>query len=145
MTNSFRLSSTILSILVLPILVVGLAIAGLWLSGCGSDGDSKQGEQSAIATSTVRAEREHRQASIMQKQGQARQQGDQPAVDPEREGADAVMADELQPDQSDAADADAIRIPTEIDFGHRAGLPFARNVVGDPDAPVLLVEYSDFQ
>ena len=32
-----------------------------------------------------------------------------------------------------------------IDFGHRQGLPFARNVVGEPDAPVLIVEYSDFQ
>ena len=32
-----------------------------------------------------------------------------------------------------------------IDFGHRQGLPFQRNVVGDPDAPVLIVEYSDFQ
>ena len=32
-----------------------------------------------------------------------------------------------------------------IDFGHRAGLPFTRNVVGDLDAPVLIVEYSDFQ
>ena len=32
-----------------------------------------------------------------------------------------------------------------IDFGHRQGLPFTRNVVGDPDAPVLIVEYSDFQ
>jgi len=32
-----------------------------------------------------------------------------------------------------------------IDFGHREGLPFTRNVVGDPDAPVLIVEYSDFQ
>ena len=32
-----------------------------------------------------------------------------------------------------------------IAFGHREGLPFARNVVGDPEAPVLIVEYSDFQ
>ena len=32
-----------------------------------------------------------------------------------------------------------------IDFGHREGLPFTRNVLGDPDAPVLIVEYSDFQ
>ncbi len=27
----------------------------------------------------------------------------------------------------------------------RAGVAAARNVVGDPDAPVLIVEYSDFQ
>ena len=28
---------------------------------------------------------------------------------------------------------------------HRIGLPTSRNVVGDPDAPVVIVEYSDFQ
>lgn len=27
----------------------------------------------------------------------------------------------------------------------RAGLMISRNVVGDPEAPVLIVEYSDFQ
>ena len=29
--------------------------------------------------------------------------------------------------------------------GRRAGVAMARNVVGDPEAPVLIVEYSDFQ
>ena len=32
-----------------------------------------------------------------------------------------------------------------IDFGHREGLPYLRNSVGDPEAPVVIVEYSDFQ
>ncbi len=35
--------------------------------------------------------------------------------------------------------------PGEIDFGHRRGLPFVRNVFGDPEAPVLITVYSDFQ
>ncbi len=65
---------------------------------------------------TPRSERQYRQASIMQQQ-------------------DAAVA------QSGIE----FDIPAEITFGHREGLPFTRNVVGDPDAPVLIVEYSDFQ
>ena len=68
---------------------------------------------------TPRSERQYRQASIMQQQ-------------------DAAVA------QSHGAGLE-FDIPAEITFGHREGLPFTRNVVGDPDAPVLIVEYSDFQ
>ena len=68
-----------------------------------------------VSTGTVRSERAAREASIMQQE----QGADQPA----EAGADSGV----------------------IAFGHREGLPFARNVVGDPDAPVLIVEYSDFQ
>ena len=31
-----------------------------------------------------------------------------------------------------------------IESGHRAGLVADRNVVGDPDAPIVITEYSDF-
>jgi len=68
-----------------------------------------------VSTGTVRSERADREASIMQQE----QGADQPA----EVGADSGV----------------------IAFGHREGLPFARNVVGDPEAPVLIVEYSDFQ
>ena len=68
-----------------------------------------------VSTGTVRSERADREASIMQQE----------------QGAD----------QSVEAGADS----GVIEFGHREGLPFARNVVGDPEAPVLIVEYSDFQ
>jgi len=68
-----------------------------------------------VSTGTVRSERTDREASIMQQE----QGADQPA----EAGADSGV----------------------IAFGHREGLPFARNVVGDPEAPVLIVEYSDFQ
>lgn len=72
--------------------------------------------QAQSADETVRSERQYRQASVLQQQD-----AEQTQVDVE------------------------IAIPSEIDFGHRAGLPFARNVVGDPEAPVLVIEYSDFQ
>lgn len=39
----------------------------------------------------------------------------------------------------------AERVEPRADGSHREGLPISRNVVGDPDAPVLIVEYSDFQ
>lgn len=68
-----------------------------------------------VSTGTVRSERTDREASIMQQE----QGADNPAEAGEESGV--------------------------IAFGHREGLPFARNVVGDPEAPVLIVEYSDFQ
>ena len=68
-----------------------------------------------VSTGTVRTERADREASVMQQEQGAEQPGDA--------GAEAGI----------------------IEFGHREGLPFARNVVGDPEAPVLIVEYSDFQ
>lgn len=45
-----------------------------------------------------------------------------------------------QEQQTVAAEQDA---PAAND--PRAGLMISRNVVGDPEAPVLIVEYSDFQ
>lgn len=44
--------------------------------------------------------------------------------------------------QQEGREADQLGV---IDFGHREGLPFLRNSVGDPEAPVVIVEYSDFQ
>ena len=37
------------------------------------------------------------------------------------------------------------RAERRSDGEHRRGLPISRNVIGDPQAPVLIVEYSDFQ
>ena len=78
-------------------------------------GSGGEGADEDVSTGTVRSERTDREASIMQQE--------QGAEQPE----DAGVASGF------------------IDFGHREGLPYTRNVVGDPDAPVLIVEYSDFQ
>ncbi|MXV80565.1 MAG: hypothetical protein F4X58_08410 [Chloroflexi bacterium] len=89
------------------------------IAGCGlllsACGSGDGDADEDVSTGTVRSERADREASIMQQE----QGADQPA----EAGADSGV----------------------IAFGHREGLPFARNVVGDPDAPVLIVEYSDFQ
>ena len=78
-------------------------------------GSGGQQADEDVSTGTVRSERADREASIMQQE----QAADQPAEARAEAGV--------------------------FDFGHREGLPFARNVVGDPEAPVLIVEYSDFQ
>ncbi len=106
-------------------LILGL---GLLLTACGSGGESDDQDSEQDSTGTVRSERSDRQASIMQQQGQV-------AAEAER-AADQV------------GDGEQVAGVTEvgaIDFGHRVGLPFLRNSVGDPDAPVVIVEYSDFQ
>ena len=75
----------------------------------------------------MRSERVERAATIMQQQqAQAAQQPTTSMT-------------------SETVEVDAAAQSGVIDFGHRAGLPFARNIVGDPEAPVLIVEYSDFQ
>ncbi len=103
------------------LLASGLAL-GVLLSACGSGGGPEQQDGEPVSTGTVRSEREGREASIMQQQESAAEAG--------------------QSEQAEPVDVDA---PGVIDFGHREGLPFTRNVVGDPEAPVLIVEYSDFQ
>ncbi len=96
---------------------------GLLLGACGSGGQDERQAQSA--DETVRSERQYRQASVLQQQD-----AEQPAQ--------MNQADQVEVEQE-------IAIPSEIDFGHREGLPFTRNIVGDPEAPVLVIEYSDFQ
>lgn len=106
-----------------------LAMAGLLLAACGSGDHAGQQDQSA--SDTVRSERQYRQASVLQQQD---------AEHPER-AEHAEQTEQMEQSQVDVE----IAVPSEIDFGHREGLPFTRNVVGDPDAPVLVIEYSDYQ
>ena len=110
--------------------VLGLA---LLLSACGSGGGAQQQHGQSLSNETPRSERAPRQATIMQQQEQAPAAADQPA-----------QSEQLDPSSEEPPGQESI-VGSQIDFGHRKGLAFNRNVVGDPDAPVLIVEYSDFQ
>ena len=84
-------------------------------AACGSGGQQADDDE---YTGTVRSNRQEREASVMQQQQDA--------------GVDSGIGD-------------GVEATGVIDFGHREGLAFLRNSVGDPEAPVLIVEYSDFQ
>ena len=110
---------------------------GALLAACGSGGAPGDDQAQPVSTETPRSERVEREASIMQQQQQA------PEASGETEEASADTTEEE--DEIPASSAAMVEQVGEIDFGHRKGLPFNRNVVGDPDAPVVIVEYSDFQ
>ena len=129
--------------------LVALAlVCGVLVSACGSGGDVANQSDQSTTTGTERSERAERQASIMQQQVQQVQQAQSTA---ETDSASETEQTE-QTDQTEQVDVSSDDAPDqratelgEIDFGHREGLPFIRNVVGDPEAPVVIVEYSDFQ
>lgn len=101
----------------LLLLVVGaLGLA----AGCGSGGSDAEPQPT-----TARAERDEREQM-------------EPVETEQGTGAVAESDDGEGGEQEGAA---ARRVADE----RRAGLMVARNVVGDPDAPVVIVEYSDFQ
>lgn len=115
-------------------LIAGL---GLLLTACGSGGESVDQDSEPASTGTVRSERADRQASIMQRQGQV-------AAEAERVPDQVGDGEQVDVSSDDGPVAGVTEVGA-IDFGHREGLPFLRNSVGDPDAPVVIVEYSDFQ
>ena len=138
-------------------LVTMLAVIGLLVSACGSGGESADPDDQSQATETPRSERVERQATVMQ-QNQSTEavtvqgQNAQDVEDADNQNRpqfgveDDVSQDEESDDtESSAPTTEASVSASVIDFGHREGLPFARNVVGDPEAPVLIIEYSDFQ
>ncbi len=115
--------------------VLGLAVAGvlaaLSASACGSQGDGEQPEQpvSYQAGATETTERPDRQSTVAAGQPDQAEQAEQSTIDSEQ--ADAEPEDD-----------GAVR---EVLRRHREGLQANRNVVGDPNAPITIVEYSDFQ
>ena len=75
-------------------------------------------------------------ASSAEEQGEAAAQQEEAAVDAEfeDESEQTITFDEQLAERVAAALA-----------AHRRGLAVERNVLGDPEAPVLIVEYGDFQ
>ncbi len=123
--------------------VIGAAL--LW-STCGSGGAPAVESGESVETGTPRSERVAREATIMQQQV-AEQVAVQQAESEAAPSAESEQVIEVESSSADGGGADDPELAAAglIDFGHREGLPFARNVVGDPDAPVVIVEYSDFQ
>ena len=135
-----------------------LAAVGLLAAAC-SGGDAPS------ATGTPSGEREQRAAAAVEQQAelqaepaaaQTQAEPAQQAVEqtaqqaaPVEQAEDAVEAVQAQfedeSEQTITFDEQAVERAVAALAAHRAGLEAARNVLGDPAAPVLIVEYGDFQ
>lgn len=113
-------------------LLVAVIGAGLLASACGSGDDVQPSD-------TATSPRETRQATVMQDQQTTAQDGAE-SVD------EQVTAQELQTqteEQPQDQDQQAIELPVD-NVGEHKGVRSQRNVLGEPDAPVLLEYYGDF-
>ncbi|MCY4618070.1 MAG: hypothetical protein OXD50_05880 [Chloroflexi bacterium] len=71
-------------------------------------------------------------------------EADEPAPPPEPETTPTPEEEPSTPDESDGEESSDEGASVErISGGHRDGLIVEGNIVGDPDAPVLIVEYGD--
>ncbi len=132
-------------------LVVGLTLIA---AGCGGDEPLAPG-------GTEVTERAERQATVVAAQQQTQQTQQVEAEAPaEQQAAEAEAPQQAQQQQaqseapSDVEDDSTETITldeTVIEAivanlaGHRAGVAVERSAIGDPDAPVVIVEYGDFQ
>ena len=131
-------------------LVVAVTLIG---AACGSDEPPAPG-------GTEITERADRQATVVAAQQQAQQQAQQaqqaaPEAAAEAEApqqaeqqqAESEAPGDVEDDSTDTITLDETVIEAIVArlAGHRAGLPVERSAIGDPDAPVVIVEYGDFQ
>ena len=136
--------------------VLLLIMSGVAAAACsGGDGPSAAG--------TPGGERGERDATVVEEQAESvavEQQQVSPEVEAEvveeaaqvEQAAEAAGAEEAIEAEVEDASEQTITFDEElverIAAGlaeHRAGLMVERNVLGDPAAPVLIVEYGDFQ
>ena len=120
-------------------LLIVLAAVGLFLVACGS-GAEPQG------TGTATSERAEREATVSEQQDQGEaervpeQVGEQGEQVPEQVGEQA----EQVPDQvGDDEEQAVVELPAEI-VGEHKGVRSEGNVLGEPDAPVLIEHFGDF-
>ena len=106
------------------IAVLAAVSAAALLSACGSSGDDEQDSATSYqAGATETSDRPDRQSSVVASQ------------------QDSTVDDETETE----AEPDDAALGTEVLSRHREGLPGNRNVIGDPDAPITIIEYGDFQ
>ena len=132
-----------------------LAAVGLLAAAC-SGGDAPS------ATGTPSSEREQRAAAaaVEQVEAQAEPVAAQAQAEPAQQAveqttqqaAPVAQAEEVveaefedESEQTITFDEQAVERAVATLAAHRAGLEVTRNVLGDPAAPVLIVEYGDFQ
>ncbi len=131
-------------------LLIVLAAVGLFLVACGS-GAEPQG------TGTATSERAEREATVSEQQDQGEaervpeQVGEQAERVPEQVGEQAEQVPdqvgkqaEQVPDQvGDDEEQAVVELPAEI-VGEHKGVRSEGNVLGEPDAPVLIEHFGDF-
>jgi len=105
----------------------------------GSVQDERESEPPAQASPAEQAEQTTAEASGAQPDAVA--QAQQQAAAPE--SAQPQQAEQEQPSTDDEPEPQAM-VGQIIESGQRAGLIANRHVVGDPDAPIGITEYSDF-
>ncbi len=103
-------------------LLAGLVLVAAFVIACGS------GDDSPPSTATQTSQRAEREATVSQQQAQP-----QPAQ--------SAAAEQPQPEVQDDARTDPL--PTDA-VGEHKGLRSQRNLLGEPDAPVLIEYYGDF-
>ena len=138
----------------MPARVLGLVVASLIvaLAACSSEsepqtasGDDQPASSYRAGDSASSGEDEAAQPAAVQDAGQDAAQTAEDAADSPDSSASSDEADDGLPagepaeQPQEQAVADMV-----ITTGHRAGLIADRNVVGDPDAPIVITEYSDF-
>lgn len=132
-----------------------LAAVGLLAAAC-SGGDAPDatgtpsGEREQRAAAQVEETVEQAQQAVVQAapQEQVGEQAAQQTVQIEQaeEAVEAVEAQfEDESEQTITFDEQAVERAVAALAAHREGLEASRNVLGHPAAPVLIVEYGDFQ
>ena len=130
-----------------------LAAVGLLAAACsGGDAPSATGtpsgerEQRAAAAEQVGAQAEPAVAQAQQEQVVEVEQEQAAPVEQAAQAEEVVEAEfEDESEQTITFDEQAVERAVAALAAHRAGLEVERNVLGDPAAPVLIVEYGDFQ
>ena len=133
-----------------------LAAVGLLAAACsggdapGATGTPSGEREQRAATAQVEETVEQAQRAVAQaaQQEQVGEQAAQQAVQTEQaeEAVEAVEAQfEDESEQTITFDEQAVERAVAALAAHREGLEASRNVLGHPAAPVLIVEYGDFQ
>ncbi|MXV80563.1 MAG: hypothetical protein F4X58_08420 [Chloroflexi bacterium] len=166
--------ATLPGMLPATLVVALLAALGVILAACSSGGDVPEAVQESAVAATQSDQKQEDQPATSYRAGQsetaegeAAEQSSPAEAEQAGESADeagqtdapgqeqATRAEPQASEQTEEAETeDEPSAETEaepeamvgqiIESGHRAGLFANRNVVGDPDAPIVITEYSDF-